>query len=271
MTKPKLNLIGIGPIATSIVERMRSEDCLVQTYPDNLAGEDLESNENLFAAIPTPVTEAQYTETYCFVEGKLGISGITLALLSNYKEKPITIIYIKNDILSEYHKKNDEISFNILQEYARSGVFKHFLIFDYNKMLNDILQGVNDDKDPINTIIDRIIFGVHIYWRLGNEKYLEGSQIDFDATIYKISTYFDVIETSKGTLLSSFYEIELSNKSVLVIGVKKQQSREQLTRTMKLKSLARSNKSDVVILEDDNEFAMILKSSHIVQESIYTK
>lgn len=267
----KLNLIGIGPIASEIINKMKSDDCIIQSFPDNIAGEDLQSNEAKFIENSTSPNADQYSETYCFVEGKLGISGITLALLEQYKYKPITIIYIKDDLLSSYHKKNDEISFNVLQEYARSGVFRSLIIFDYNKMLNDMLLNSYTNIDPINVIIDKIIFGVHIYWRLVNEKYLEGSKVDFDDTIYKISTFYEVIETENDLMLSSYYDITFSKQSVFVISSKNNNTREQLLRTMRLKKLAKSNNSDIVLLKDDIDFALVLMSSNIIQESIYTK
>ena len=77
-SKLKLNLIGLGKFSTEIVEKMfDEEDCIKFVYPKNIANEDLESNENIFDFNDSfNINEIEHT--FCFVDGKQGISGIAL-------------------------------------------------------------------------------------------------------------------------------------------------------------------------------------------------
>jgi hypothetical protein len=65
-------------------------------------------------------------EVLFIVEGGAPISGASLSILECIKDAKITILYIAPDrvLCSEAQKRDDKIVFNILQQYARSGVFE---------------------------------------------------------------------------------------------------------------------------------------------------
>lgn len=60
------------------------------------------------------------------VMGGEPISGCSLKLLECIKDASINVLYISpdHDMISEIQKRDDKICFNVMQEYARSGVFK---------------------------------------------------------------------------------------------------------------------------------------------------
>lgn len=75
------------------------------------------------------------------VEGGDPISGATLKILEVVKDLRISVLYICPDrqMISETQKRDDRISFHVLQEYARSGKFEN--IFLVNKPKVEDLAG----------------------------------------------------------------------------------------------------------------------------------
>lgn len=66
------------------------------------------------------------------VEGGDPVSGATLKILETIKDSSLTVLYICPDRLmsSEVQKMDDRVAFNVLQEYARSGVFEKIFLVD---------------------------------------------------------------------------------------------------------------------------------------------
>jgi hypothetical protein len=92
-----------------------------------------------------------------FIVGGGGkISGATLQILKQIKNSTLHLLYIKPyaKALTKLGMLQDRVTFNVLQEYARSGIFKKMFIVDntvletivgdvpileYNKKLNEVL------------------------------------------------------------------------------------------------------------------------------------
>lgn len=64
------------------------------------------------------------------------ISGIVLRMMSLIKHAHLNIVYISPDrnLLSETEKRDDRIAFNVLQEYARSGVLEKLYLVSLPKV-----------------------------------------------------------------------------------------------------------------------------------------
>jgi len=75
------------------------------------------------------------------VEGGDPISGATLRILETLKDCSISVLYVCPDrfLASEVERRDDKIVFNILQEYARSGVLKN--VYLTNKPSVEALAG----------------------------------------------------------------------------------------------------------------------------------
>lgn len=281
-SKLKLNLVGLGKISSEIVEKMYDpDDCIKHVFPENIAGEDLESNEIEFK---DSVNEQEIEQTFCFVDGNKGIAGICLKLLTFFNQKPITIFYIKQEYDSNVEKINHKISFNILQEYARSGQFTSLFVFDYEKMWNFFIgnmlanDGDNtyDYNDVQNLVIDKIIYGAHIYWRLLSEKYLDGSSVNFDSTIYKIHTFCEPKnhQIDEANIFGeTFYNLRYSISSILISSLKKKINKKDLQTIVSLKRIAKNTNSKLIILNNENDedvdLVISILSTNIIQESNY--
>ena len=75
-------------------------------------------------------------EVLFIVSGGDPVSGISLSLLEIIKESKITVLYICPDrsVSSLIQKRDDKIVFNILQEYARSGLFERIFLVDRSRV-----------------------------------------------------------------------------------------------------------------------------------------
>lgn len=71
-------------------------------------------------------------EVLLVLEGGDPISGATLKILETIKDAKLNVLYVCPDrqMISETQKRDDKIAFNILQEYARSGIFENIFLIN---------------------------------------------------------------------------------------------------------------------------------------------
>ena len=148
-----VKVIGLGKIGCGIAEEFKE-------YPEYRIykiGSDLESRGNFHTHLivdPQPniqdyedkfdsIDAEAYLgsikpgdEVLFVVSGGEPISGISLALLEIIKGAEVTVLYVcpDRDISSLLQKRDDKIVFNILQEYARSGLLKKILLIDRSRV-----------------------------------------------------------------------------------------------------------------------------------------
>ena len=102
-----------------------------------------------------------------FIVGGCGnISGASLKILEYLKHCDISILYIRPEIkvIDSIKSKHEWASFNILQEYARSGVFKRIYLIDNSQVeehLGDI--PVIGYYDRLNEIIVSSLHMINVY------------------------------------------------------------------------------------------------------------
>jgi hypothetical protein len=82
-------------------------------------------------------------EVLFIVSGSEPISGASLTVLEIIKDARISILYISPDplVLSPIQARDNKIVFNVLQEYARSGLFEHIYLVDtpsVEEMIGDV-------------------------------------------------------------------------------------------------------------------------------------
>ena len=96
------------------------------------------------------------TDDVLFIVGGSGaISGLSLRVLEKLRDRNINVLYIQPDLqlLGEFGKKQERLTQQILQQYARSGLFKmlylisnpslekinNVSILNYNNQLNELI------------------------------------------------------------------------------------------------------------------------------------
>jgi hypothetical protein len=106
------------------------------------------------------------SEISIMVDGSEAISGIVLSFLEKFRDRKINIYYIKSDLdlVGKIEKLQHKICFGILQEYARSGLFANFVIFDKVKLEN-LLSNISilEIEQEIANLINSTLHYVNIY------------------------------------------------------------------------------------------------------------
>jgi len=158
-----ISIIGIGNAACAIAEKFTSienynvfllnnkvfkntkKEFKIKSYN---SAEEYENNipdlAKFFAAVNTRVQ--------VFVTGASESSNYTLGILEQIKDRQIDLFYIKpdTDLLTENAQLLENVTFGVLQEYARSGLFKS-ITFISNLHLEKVLGEV-----PIKTYFDTL-------------------------------------------------------------------------------------------------------------------
>ena len=77
---------------------------------------------------------------WLIVCGAARVSGTTLAILEQIKDREVKVMYIIPDsfFMSATQKKQHKVTFGVLQEYARSGMIDSLWLFD-NKIVSSIV------------------------------------------------------------------------------------------------------------------------------------
>jgi hypothetical protein len=138
-------------------------ECDTYILPDLKNAEEYEKNypEKLKTFI-----DDKNSEISVFLDGSEGISGIILRFLENFKDRKINIYYVRSDLelMGNTEKLQDKITFSILQEYTRSGLFQGFIAFDkisLEKLLNNV--SILEINDKLTDLISTTSHYINIY------------------------------------------------------------------------------------------------------------
>lgn len=157
---------------TFILQELKNAEEYERNYPEKL--KDFISDEN--------------DEISVFLDGSEAISGIILRFLENFKDRKINIYYLRSDLelMGNIEKIQDKISFSILQEYTRSGLFEKFVALDkisLEKLLNN--ASILELNDKLTDLISSTSHYVNIY---SNIKPILSNNIDL-SNLGRIQTY----------------------------------------------------------------------------------
>lgn len=159
-------IIGLGQAGCNIAEMFENS----QDYKVKLIDVDIEG-DNCFS-IQSQKTPELYeknvpdlsdffkdiTNKVVFILAGSGkISGATLQILKQIKDREISVLYIRpdTDLLPTIGKLQDRVTFNILQEYARSGMFKNIWLIN-----NSTIESIIGDTSILeyNNTLNRVIY-----------------------------------------------------------------------------------------------------------------
>ena len=105
-------------------------------------------------------------EVLFVVGGSGNISGAALSILQHLKHCDINVLYIRPEIelLSTLKSRHEWVTFNVLQEYARSGVFKRIYLIS-NPFLEIFIGGapVVGYYDRLNNMIVSTMHMINVY------------------------------------------------------------------------------------------------------------
>lgn len=171
-----ISLVGIGSFCSELVNKFSQypqynvycidtveNECDTFIVPEFKNAEEYEKNypEKLKTFI-----DDKNNEISIFIDGSEAISGIILRFLENFKNRKINIYYVRSDLelMGNIEKLQDKISFSILQEYTRSGLFRNFVAFDkisLEKLLNNV--SILEINDKLTDLISTTSHYINIY------------------------------------------------------------------------------------------------------------
>jgi hypothetical protein len=193
-----ISIIGIGNAASAIAEKFSS----IENYDIFLLNSKVFKNTKKEFKIKNYNSAEEYEENIpdlknffsgvkdrvqVFITGASESSNYTLGILEQIRDRKIDLFYIKPDteLLTENAQLLENVTFGVLQEYARSGLFKS-ITFISNLHLEKVLGEV-----PIKTYFDVLnesIFSTVHYLNFFEFTDPEIGQISRPATINRIRT-----------------------------------------------------------------------------------
>jgi hypothetical protein len=145
-------IIGLGSAGCNIAENFeKDQDYKVKLIDHGIEGENCfslkqeKTPEDYEKNIPDLSTFFEdVSEKVILVVGGSGkISGASLQVLKQLKNRELNVLYIKPDkeLLGTVGKLQENLTFKVFQEYARSGVFKNVFLVnneDVSQIIGDI-------------------------------------------------------------------------------------------------------------------------------------
>ena len=209
-----MNVIGLGSAGCQLA------NCLKKNQQYNVFSIDTENKGySKYRSVSPQSSHEEYEknykkinlrgctgETLLILSGASQISGITLRLLEQIKNKKINVMYIKSDeaALSKQAQLSDKVTFFILQEYARSNKINNMFIVS-NKNIEDVLEDNISLQNYWQQINEVITSTFHMYNVFQNTEPLLTSRIDVPAPAKMVSLGVVNFKTGKEKL---FYDLQ---------------------------------------------------------------
>lgn len=209
-----MNVIGIGTPGCQLA------NCLKKYQQYNVFSIDTENKDySKYRSVGLQNSHEDYEKNYkkinfrgctgevlLVLSGASQISGITLRVLEQLKNKKIDIMYIKCDeaMLSKQAQISDKVTFFVLQEYARSNKINNMFIVS-NKNIESVLGDSINLQNYWQQINEVIASTFHMYNVFQNTEPLLTSRIDVPETAKMISLGVVNFETGKEKL---FYNLQ---------------------------------------------------------------
>ena len=276
-----ISIIGIGNAASAIAEKFSS----IENYDIFLLNSKVFKNTKKEFKIKNYNSAEEYEENIpdlknffsgvkdrvqVFITGASESSNYTLGILEQIRDRKIDLFYIKPDteLLTENAQLLENVTFGVLQEYARSGLFKS-ITFISNLHLEKVLGEV-----PIKTYFDVLnesIFSTVHYLNFFEFTDPEIGQISRPATINRIRTIgmLDIENLEEKWLFNLDKSRELCY--YICINEKRMETEgglhKKLVDMLKEKPRNAYKKISYAIYETDhNDFGFCVAHTNVVQE-----
>jgi len=172
-------IIGLGSAGCNVAEKFEGDAAFkVKLIDVDIEGENCfslkkQNTPELYEANTPDLSEyfSDVTEKIILIVGGSGkVSGCSLRVLSELKGKELNVAYIRPDtsLLATTGKLQDKLTFNVFQEYARSGVFKNTFIVS-NQMIENIVGDIPimEYNETLNKVIHNCLSG---YLKLSSQE-----------------------------------------------------------------------------------------------------
>jgi len=170
-----MDIIGFGKIGCGIARQLAEHPQYNVFYidvgvtgrncyalPDSNTAEEAEEKTPNFSRLVKKVDK----RLFFFCSGHEVPGGSILATLEQFKNLKINVVYIRSDLdlLSEKERLQEKVTFNILQQYARSALFEKIILVDDHRVAN-ILGNLSivEYRQRINSFIAKSFHMVNYF------------------------------------------------------------------------------------------------------------
>ena len=172
-------------------------------------------------------------EVLVVVEGGDPINGALLRILETIKDASLNVLYIapERPMISEIQKRDDRITFSILQEFARSGLFETILLLDKSTaegLMED--ASVQDYEKQLANFISYVVAMVNYF---NHSPSVLSSKVDIPS-ICRIATY-GISSLDSDRSLKFLFPLEAIDGIHFYYGVPSAQLEEDKTLIRKIK------------------------------------
>jgi len=248
--KVTMNIIGLGTAGCNIAQKFSQHPqydvFLIDTIKREgtslrLAKKDGHEAYEGESKLRTSFFQKIKGECLFVVCGAEAISGLALRILEKFSGSKIEILYIKPDVslLPEIKRLQERATFNVLQQYARSGLFEKMYVIE-NIRLENILGEVQiiGYHDKLNDLLVSTMHMINIYKRSDSEMDTFSSSLP----TARISTIGVVdYETGEEKL---FYDIQLPREKMYFYAINREQLATDGTLFKKIKTQIKSQIAD---------------------------
>ncbi len=177
------------------------------------------------------------------IDGSDPASGAALRILETIKDSRLNVLYMCPDreMISATQKKNDEMAFHVLQEYARSGVFEKIFLVDaitLDQLVGDV--SIQEYEHSISHFISYVVAMINYFHH--TEPVLS-TKID-PADIARIATFgISSLEAGKSET-SLMFPLSEATDIHFFYGVPEKDLKDDPTLIKKIKEHVRTHKQD---------------------------
>ena len=266
-------VIGIGTAGCKVASAFNKRHKKILIGPDKFPKtcKTIEDYESKCPSLKKELTFSQ-KECWVFVCGASKTSGATLRILEKIKNKKLNVVYFTPDNLlsTPIQIKQDRVAFNVLQQYARSGLLPCLYLISNISLVSLAGEGpISNVYRNANATIANIIETIDYF---KNEKPVLGT-IAETKEISRIKTFsVGVLEKNEEKLLFpldnitesgymySINEDELNQESDLLMSIKDKVAQDKENNLL----------SSFAIFSSPHErsFYYAIKSTHFIQEKI---
>ncbi len=237
------SLIGLGQAGCNIVSLLKNHSVYNDFYIDTgINGarhiclpkyeniEDYDTNESSFKSNKKKINQ----KVHFFMAGCGKVSGASLRMLEQIKGHDLSICYIKSDpqSIGSVATRRERVSFNVLQQYARSGLFNDLVLVD-NLSLESVIGDVPliGYYDRLNELLSSTYHMINVY---KNSKPIMGSP-DERGQISRIST-IGILDTNTGAE-KLFYPLEMITEKTYFFAFNEEKLKTDGTLGKKIKQI----------------------------------
>jgi hypothetical protein len=239
------SLIGLGKAGCNIVSLLKNHPVYNDFYidtgikgarhiclPEYENTEDYDTNKASFKRNKSQI----HNKVHFFMAGSGKVSGASLRMLEQIKKHDLNVCYIKSDPdgIGSIATKRERVSFNVLQQFARSGLLEDLILVD-NLSLEVVIGDVPliGYYDRLNELLSTTYHMINVY---KNSRPIMGSP-DERSNIARIST-IGILNTESGEE-KLFYPMERITEKAYFFAFNEEKLKTDGTLGKKIKEIMR--------------------------------